>query len=93
MLVARLDLIRVLISPQFKNLYAERYVKAVHDMCQALTNCVGFIDGTLIGIERRKGYATRGIACNGHKRKHALKFQAVNSPDGPIMHVHSPIEG
>ena len=46
----------------------------------------------MIGIAIPKGYTTQQITYNGHKRKHALKFQALKSPDGLIMHVHGPIE-
>ena len=30
---------------------------------------------------------------NGHETNHALKYQAVNTPDGLIVHVCGPIEG
>ena len=30
---------------------------------------------------------------NGHKRKHALKYQAVTPPDGMILHAYGPVEG
>ena len=69
------------------------YAKAVNDKCQPLTDFVSFIDGTVIGIARPRGYVRQHIAYNGHKRKHDLKFQAVNSPDGLIVHVHGHIEG
>ena len=58
MLEARLDLIRGPICLQLMNLNAERYAKAVHNKCQALANCVSFIDGTVIGIAILKGYST-----------------------------------
>ena len=32
-------------------------------------------------------------AYNGHKRKHSLKFQVVNSLDGLIFHAYGPTEG
>eukprot|EP00171_Calliarthron_tuberculosum_P002001 IDg2001t1 len=66
---------------------AEQYAKAVHDKCHALDNCVGFIDGTVIGIAWPNGNEIQRVAYNGHKRKHALKCQAVTSPDGLILHV------
>ena len=92
MLEARMNLIRGPISPKFMNVNAERYAKAVHDKCQALTNFVGFIDGTVIGITRPKRYSTQRIAYNWYKRKHDLKFHAVQSPNGLIMHVPCIIE-
>ena len=30
---------------------------------------------------------------NGHKRKHAIKFQAVIAPDRLILHVYGSVEG
>ena len=59
----------------------------------ALPNCVGFIDGTVIGIARPKGQRRRRVVYNGHKRKHALKYQAVNTPDGLMLHAAGPMEG
>ena len=29
----------------------------------------------------------------GHKRKHALKYQAINKPNGMIVYAHRPVEG
>lgn len=69
------------------------YVKAVQEKIHVLANCVGFIDGIVIGISRKKGYEVQMVAHNGHKRKHSLKFQAFNTPDGLFMHVYGSIEG
>lgn len=33
------------------------------------------------------------VVFNGHKRSHALKFQAVTTPDGLILHAYGPVEG
>ncbi|CDF38936.1 unnamed protein product [Chondrus crispus] len=59
----------------------------------ALQNCIGIIDGTVIGIARPKGHKRQRVVYNGHKRKHALKYQAVTTPDGLILHAAGPIEG
>jgi len=57
-----------------------------------LDRCVGFIDGTAIFIARPGGGLQR--ACNsGHKRKHAVKFQSVLTPDGLIFLLFGPWEG
>ena len=57
-----------------------------------LDRCVGFIDGTAIFIARPGGGLQR--ACySGHKRKHALKFQNVLTPDGLFFHLFGPFEG
>ena len=69
------------------------YADAVKDKTDGLHNCVGFIDGTVIGIARPTGYETQIVAYNGHKRKHSLKFQVANSPDGLILHAYGPTEG
>jgi hypothetical protein len=57
------------------------------------SSCVGFIDGTVIGISRPGNSFQQRAAYNGHKRKHALKFQALMSPDGLILHAAGPLEG
>ncbi|KAH9152369.1 hypothetical protein AeRB84_005198 [Aphanomyces euteiches] len=56
--------------------WMESCSKAIHDKGAPLDSCIGFIDGT--------------VAYNGHKRKHALKFQSICSPDGIIVHLHGP---
>ena len=93
MLEARLHLIKGQIGPEFIHVNAKRYVQADHDRCHALAKCVGFIEGTVIGIATLKGYSTYQSAYNGHERKHALMVQALNSLDGLIAHVHGFIEG
>ena len=72
---------------------ANEWAEAIHVKCSALQNCVGFIEGTLIDIARPKANKRQRVVYNGHKRKHALKYQAVNTPDGLILHVCGPIEG
>ena len=47
-----------------------------------LTNCFGFIDGT-VRLICRPGKDQR-IVYNGHKKVHALKFQSVALPNGLI---------
>lgn len=70
-----------------------RFSKAINDKGAALDNCIGFIDGTVVGVARPKGYMQQMVVYNGHKRKHALKYQAINTPDGMILHAHGPVEG
>jgi nuclease HARBI1 len=74
---------------------ASRYADAVRKKggANALSNCVGFIDGTVIGISRPGDNFEQRAAYNGHKRKHALKFQALVAPDGLILHAAGPLEG
>lgn len=56
-----------------------------------LETCFGFIDGTLREIARPI-YAQEAVY-NGWKRKHCLKYQAVVTPDGIIIHLFGPVEG
>ena len=65
------------------------YVDAVHTKGAALDNCFGFIDGTVRPISRPISY--QGIVYNGHKRVHALKFQAVKLPNGLIANIYVPV--
>jgi len=58
----------------------------------SLDRCVGFIDGTALSLSRPGGGLQR--ACySGHKRKHALKFQNLLTPDGLFFHLYGPVEG
>lgn len=92
---ARKHLVTAAISQQFIAERAELYSQCIHDKGKALTNCIGFIDGTVLGIARPSGSLAQRVAYNGHKRKHAIKYQAVNTPNGLIQHVHiyRPLEG
>jgi len=72
---------------------ASAYATAIFNKCGALEVCVGLIDGTVIQIARPKGYKRQKVCYNGHKRSHALKFQAVTTPDGMFWHAAGPIEG
>ena len=93
LLETRVELITGNISSQYLQSQAARFAEAIRDKSEGLENCIGFIDGTVIGIARPSGFDSQLVAYNGHKRKHALKFQAVNSPDGMIPHTYGPMEG
>ncbi|XP_023221108.1 protein ALP1-like [Centruroides sculpturatus] len=56
-----------------------------------LTNCWGFIDGTVRPICRPIRH--QRVVFSGHKRIHCLKFQSVVTPDGMIANLFGPIEG
>lgn len=71
----------------------DRFADSIDVKSGCLQNCVGFIDGTVIGIARPFGNMAQMSAYNGHKRKHALKYQAVNTPDGMVVHLFGPMEG
>ena len=93
LLETRVELITGNISSHYLQLQAARFAEAIRDKSEGLDNCIGFTDGTVIGIGRPSGLDSQLVAYNGHKTKHALKFQAVNSPDGMILHAYGPIEG
>lgn len=61
----------------------------VSNKCPVET-CIGFIDGTIRAICRPK-YAQEEVY-NGHKRKHALKWQGVMMSNG-IMVMDGPFSG
>ena len=87
------DLMTGEICSEFVAERAQLYSEAVHQKSNAMSNCIGFIDGTVIGISRPGGYRMQNVVYNGHKRKHALKYQAVVTPDGLILHAFGPLEG
>ena len=67
----------------------QQYSDAESDKDAALNNCFGFVDGTVRPI-CRPGEHQR-LVYNGHKRVHALKFQAVALPNGLIGHLFGPV--
>lgn len=77
----------------FMRAHASRYARVVEENSNCLDNVVGFIDGTVIGVSRPKINEQQRVLYNGHKRKHALKFQAVTSPDGLLLHACGPKVG
>lgn len=58
-----------------------------------MTNYIGFIDGTVLGVARPKGYMRQLVVYEGHKKKHNIKYQAVKTPDGIILHAYGHVEG
>ena len=69
----------------------QEYAAAVSRKGTPLTNCFGFIDGTVRPICRPG--INQNVVYNGHKRVHALKFQAVAIPNGLLANLYGPIEG
>ena len=68
------------------------YADCNHKAGAPLESCVGFINATNILISRRRRTAQRPTY-GGHKRRNALKFQAIGLPDGLILHLSGPAEG
>ncbi|ETP44713.1 hypothetical protein F442_08745 [Phytophthora nicotianae P10297] len=79
----------------------QAYADAVFDAGGLLQNVWAFIDGTVRGICRprprhtkRDGkFMSQKSVYNGHKRKHALKYQTLTTPDGLIAHLYGPFPG
>ena len=59
----------------------------------ALTNCWGFVDGTVRPVCRPTHRQKVMYNGHGHKCVHALKFQSVVAANGMIAHLFGPIEG
>ena len=69
----------------------QRYADSVHGSGAPLTNCWGFIDGTVRQV-CKPGRNQRTLY-NGHKKVHALKFQSVAAPNGLCANLYGPVEG
>ena len=69
----------------------EKFAQAVHNVGAPLTNCWGFVDGTVRPI-CRPGEMQRTVY-NGHKRVHAIKFQSIVTPNGLVSNLYGPVEG
>ena len=67
----------------------ERYARAITRNGSPLTNCFGFIYGTVHGISRPGEH--QRVLYNGRKRVHALKFQSVTIPNGLIANLYGPV--
>ena len=74
-----------LLSPANLDIYAN----AISAKGAPLTNCFGFIDGTVRPITR-PGENQR-MVYNGHKRVHAIKFQSIALPNGLIGNLYGPV--
>lgn len=69
----------------------ELFCQAIHDRGAPLDRCWGFIDGTVRAIARPS--RTQRLWYNGWKRKHALKYQSVDSANGIIRQLWGPMLG
>lgn len=57
-------------------------------------NVVWFIDSTVLSIDRTTGEKNnQRTVYNGHTRKHALRFQAITTPEGLRAHMYGPKVG
>ncbi|KAF4138678.1 DDE superfamily endonuclease [Phytophthora infestans] len=67
------------------------YAAAVVARGSPIDRCIGFVDGTVRGIARP--VHNQRQCYNGHKRKHALKYQGVMAPDGLFIDFYGPVLG
>ena len=67
------------------------YARAIHAKGAPLTNCWGFMDGTVRPVSRPGN--NQRVLYNGHKRVHEIKLQSVATPDGMVALLHGPYEG
>lgn len=67
----------------------ENYARAITMKGAALSNCFGFLDGTVRPICRPT--VNQRQAYNGHKRVHSLKFQSLAIPNGIMAHIYGPV--
>ena len=73
------------LSPFLQPNQSHRYAEAIHLQGAPITNCFGFIDGTVRSIAR--------VMYNRHKPVHGIKFQSVVTRDGLIANLSGPFEG
>lgn len=69
----------------------EQFAAVVSEQGSPLPAVIGFIDGTVRPIARPT--QDQELDYNGHHRVHALKYQAVTTPDGIIVHLAGPYQG
>lgn len=69
----------------------QEYADALHDFGAPVDSVWGFLDCTIRQMCRPIWW--QGATYNGHKKFHALKFQAVMLVNGIIGHLYGPVEG
>lgn len=70
-----------------------QYSRAIVNKGGEVYNVWAFIDGTVRECCRPGGDERQRSVFNGHKRRHAVKYQSLVTPDGIIAHAFGPIEG
>lgn len=86
----------LLISPPYAHFFKYHYSSYSNTVFKTgtLPNVFGFIDDTVMGIPRPGGEnLLQRVVYNWQKRKHALKYQAVTTPDWFCVHIHGPEVG
>lgn len=89
----RKNILQSPLGQRFIQSRARIYAEAIERKSEVMKNCIGFIDGTVIKVARPSKNELQKSCYNGHKRSHALKFQALTLPDGLAIHVGGIEEG
>ena len=84
-------LISDLDQPWLEEGQVRRYARVTQNAGLPISNCWGFIDGTVMPICRPS--QNQREVYNGHRRTHALKCQSVVLPNGLIANLFGPMEG
>ena len=71
--------------------YLQGFCNTIHQKGVALSNCWGFVDGTVLPISRPN--ESQKILYNGHKKVHAIKLQSVVAPNGLVANLYGLVEG
>jgi len=69
----------------------QTFANAIHDAGAPYNSCWGFVDGTFRPV--CKPGTQQRLLYNGHKRVHAITFQAIAIPNGLIANLFGPLEG
>ena len=77
---------------EFMRERAGLYSSRIAEAGAFLDKCVGFVDGTALFVSRPGGGLKR-VCYSGHKRRHAVKFLNVLTPDGLFFYLFGPWEG
>ena len=78
-------------QPWFSPQCLQGFCNNIHQKGAALSNCWGFVDGTVRPISRTN--ENKKILYNGHKKVHAIEFQSVVSPNGLVANLYGPVDG
>lgn len=65
----------------------------VAENMRSIDNGIGFIDCSAIEISRADYAGLQNVVLNRHKRKQAIKFQAVKLVNALLEHVYDTMEG
>ena len=75
------------------NRRASYYALSIHAAGSPLTHCIGFIDGTIIEMERPGGPNSNQRSCYSYKKRHCIAYITMTTPDGLVYFAHGPVEG